>query len=59
MSDYHELHFFDAETFKEDNLDDAICSFLSCNNVSTKGEEPEFSLLRSIFNWLPIDLIKK
>ena len=29
ISDYHELHFFDAETFKEDTLDNDIGSFLS------------------------------
>ena len=59
MHDYNELHLFDAETFKEETLDDVICSLLSCNKISTKRKEPEYSLLQPIFNWLPITLIKK
>ena len=59
MSDYHELHFFDAEKFKEDTLDDLIGSLLSCNNIISKRKEPEHILFQTLFNWLPIDLIKK
>ena len=58
MSKIHELHFFDAETYKENTLDDVIESFLSCNNVSIKRKESEHSLLQPIFNYLPINLIK-
>ena len=58
VSEYHELHFFDSETFKEGTLDDDIGSFLSCNNFNTKRKEPEHNLLKPLFNWLPINLIK-
>ena len=58
MSDYHELHFFDTETFKEENLDDEMGSFLSCNNFSTKRKEPECVFLQPLFNWPHINLIK-
>ena len=45
--------------FKEGTLDDLIGSFLSCDNFSTKRKEPDHSLLQLLFNWLPINLIKK
>ena len=51
ISDYHELHFFHVETFKEDTLDHVIVSFLSCNNVTTRRKGPECSLLQPLFNW--------
>ena len=59
ITENHELCFFDAETYEEDTLDDVIDSFISCNNVSTKRKEPEYSLLQPLFNWIPINLIKK
>ena len=57
MSDYYELNFFDVETFKEATLDVVIGSFLIYNKIITKRKEPSFSLLRPLFNWLPISLI--
>ena len=50
ISEYHELHFFDTETFKEDALDRFINSVLSYNNVSTKRKETDYSLLQPLFN---------
>ena len=47
------------KTFKEDSLDDVVGSLLSCNDVVVKKNEPEHSLLQPLFNWLPINLIKK
>ena len=58
MFESYESHFFDAETYKEDALDDVIDSFLSYNNVSAKSKEPEHILIQNIFNWLHINLIK-
>ena len=58
MSEKHEPHFFDAEIYQEDTLDDVIHYFLSCNNFSAKREEPEHRLLETIFNFLPVNLIK-
>ena len=49
-SNYYELHLFDTETFKEDNLDDVIGSFLSCKNIITKRKEPGHNLLQPLFN---------
>ena len=57
--DYLELHLFDAEKFKKDTLYDVIGSLPSFKNFSTKRMEPEHSLLQPLFNWLPINLIKK
>ena len=36
-----------------------IDSFICSNNVTTKRKEPECSLLQPLFNWIPINLIKK
>ena len=47
--DYHELHFFDTETFKEDILDDVIGSFLSCKKISTKRKDPEYNFILTPF----------
>ena len=58
MYDYHELNFFDTEPFKEENLDDGIGSFFSCDRFNTKRKEHECSLLQPLFNCLPINLIK-
>ena len=49
-SKYHELNFFDTETFKEGTLDVVIGSFLSCNNASTKRKEHENSLLQPMLS---------
>ena len=57
MTNYHDLYFFDEETFKEDTLDDVIVFLLSYNNVSTKINRIDYSLLQLLFNLLPINLI--
>ena len=36
-SNNHQLFFFDAESFKDHDLDEVIKSFISCNNVTTKS----------------------
>ena len=53
----HEFHFSDAETYKEDTLDEVIDSFVSWNNITIKSNEPEYSLLQPLFNWLHINLV--
>ena len=58
-SNNHQLFFFDAESFKDHNIDDVIQSFISCNKVTTKSNHPEHELIQPLFNWKPLDLIKK
>ena len=41
----HELNFFDAETHKEETIDDLRDSFLSHNIVSTKRKDPGHRLV--------------
>ena len=53
-SDYHELHLFDTEPFKQDTLDNVIDSFLSCNNVSTKRKEHEHILIQPLLIGYPL-----
>ena len=49
-SNNHQLFFFDAETFKDHDLDEVIRNFISINNVTTKYNEPECELLKPVFN---------
>ena len=58
MTHSHELRFLDADTCKEENLDDATDYFVSFNKISTKRNEFEHVLLLLLFNWFPINLIK-
>ena len=54
-----ELYYFDAETYLEPNLEDVIETFVVCNNITTKTNEPQYELMRPLFNWLPLNVIKK
>ena len=54
-----ELFYFDAETCIEPDIDDAMQTFVECNNITTKTNEPKYELMRPLFNWLPLDIIKK
>ena len=58
-SNNHQLFFFNAETFDEHNHDDVIHIIMCCNNVTTKSKEPDYDLLKPVFNWTPLDMIKK
>ncbi len=49
-SNNDQLFFFDAETFDDHNLDDVIHSLIFCNNVTTKSNDPEYELLKPVFN---------
>ena len=51
-SDEHQLFLFDAESFKDHDLDEVIKSFISCSNVTTKSNDPECGLLKPSFNWV-------
>ena len=48
-SNNHQLLFFDAEPIKDHNIDEVIQSFISCNNATTKNNEPEYELLQPFF----------
>ena len=58
----HELYFFDADSYAEDNLDDII---IECMKHSKSGEilvekkEPDYESLKPYFNWAPTNVIKK
>ena len=43
----------------EHDIDDAIQSFIRCNDITTKNNEPEHGLMKPLFNWMPLDVIKK
>ena len=58
-SNNHQLFFFDAESFKYYDLDDVNQFFISCNNVTTKSNAPEYELLKQLLNWSPLETIKK
>lgn len=49
-SDQHRLYFFDAETFTPIELDDAINTFVSCSNITTKSNETEYEALKPLSN---------
>lgn len=55
----HAFYFFDADTYEEPDLDDIVHTFVTCNNVTTKPNEPHFERMKPFFNWLPLDAIKK
>ena len=55
----HQLFFFDAKSFKDYDLDEFINSFINCKNVTIKYNEPEHELLKPLFNWMPLEIIKK
>ena len=45
-----ELYYFDAETYNEPNLDEVIGTFAECNNIAMKTNEPQYELMRPLFN---------
>ena len=52
-SNKHKLYFFDAKTFiesKEPNLDNIIEFFISSKNITIKTNEPEYELMKPLFN---------
>ena len=53
------MNFFDADSYEEPDLDGIIEAFISCNNVTTKTNEPEYELMKPLFNCLPLEIIKK
>ena len=57
-SKLHQIYFFDAESCEEPNLDEVIETCISCNNVNAKTNEPDYELMKWLFNCLPVDIIK-
>ena len=55
----HQTCFFYAKLNKEPNLDETIETFISCNNATTKTNEPECKLMKTLFNLLPLGIINK
>ena len=56
------MHFFNADTCLEEDPDDAIqncVDYYSCLETSVKKRQPDYSLLKPYFSWLPTDIIKK
>ena len=54
-----EMHYLDAETYAEPNLDDVMQTFVECDNITTKTNEPQYELMCPLFNWMPLNVIKK
>ena len=50
--------FFHAYSYEEVNLNEIIETFISYFNVNTKTNETEHELMKPLFNWLPLDVIK-
>ena len=55
----YELFFFDSENFNDHDVDDFMQYFISFNEITTKSNDPEHELLKPLFNWMPLDIIKK
>ena len=58
-SNEHQLCFFGAESFVKHDLDDVIQSFVSCNKITTNANKSEYGSMQPLFNWMPLDVIKK